>query len=54
MQMPTVSDDDILNIEDGTYPAGSPTRTIVYSVVYPPVGFFLFAATGNGDYHGFY
>jgi tetratricopeptide (TPR) repeat protein len=54
MQMPTVYDDDILNVEDGFYPDGTPTRTIVYSVVYPPVGFFPFAGTGNGDYHGFY
>lgn len=54
MQMPTVYDDDILNVEGGSYPDVTPTRTTVYSIVYPPVGFFPFAATGNGDYHGFY
>ncbi len=55
MQMPTVYDDDILNVEDGFYPDGvDPPRTIVYSMVFPPVGFFPFAATGNGDYHGLY
>jgi len=54
MEMPTVYDDDILNVEGGAYPDGTPTRTTVYSIVYPPVGFFPFAGTGNGDYHGFY
>ena len=54
MQMPTTYDDDILNVEGGSYPDGTPRRTTVYSVVYPPVGFFPFAGTGNGDYHGFY
>jgi hypothetical protein len=54
MQMPTAYDDDILNVEGGSYPDGTSTRTIVYSIVYPPVGFFPFAGTGNGDYHGFY
>jgi hypothetical protein len=52
--MPTTYDDDILNVEDAFYPDGTPTRTVVYSIVYPPVGFFPFAGTGNGDYHGFY
>ncbi|TWU06088.1 SMI1/KNR4 family protein [Stieleria varia] len=54
MQMPTAYDDDILNVEGGSYPDSTPTRTTVYSIVYPPVGFFPFAGTGNGDYHGFY
>lgn len=54
MQMPTVYDDDILNVEGGSHPDGTATRTTVYSIVYPPVGFFPFAGTGNGDYHGFY
>ena len=52
--MPTVYCDDILNIESGSYPDGTATRTKVYSIVYPPIGFFPFAGTGNGDYHGFY
>ena len=54
MLMPTEYDDDILNVESGFYPAGTPTRSIVHSLVYPPIGFFPFAGTGNGDYHGFY
>ena len=54
MRMPTEYDDDILNVEGGFYPDGTPTRTRVYSIVYPPVGFFPFAGTGNGDYHGLY
>lgn len=54
MNLPTIYDDDILNVERGDYPDGTPVKTVVYSMVYPPVGFFPFAGTGNGDYHGFY
>ena len=54
MLMPTEYDDDILNVEGGSYPDGTPTKTRVHSLVYPPIGFFPFAGTGNGDYHGFY
>ncbi len=54
MQMPTIYDDDIYNVERGMYPDGTPVRTVVYSIVFPPVGFFPFAGTGNGDYHGLY
>lgn len=54
MKMPTVYDDDILRIEHGFCPVGEPKRTKVYSIVYPPVGFFPFAGIGNGDYYGFY
>ena len=53
MQMPTVYNDDILDVESH-YPDGLPHRPAVYSMVYPPVGFFPFAGTGNGDYYGFY
>lgn len=52
--MPKVYDDDILNVERGEYSDNTRVKTVVYSVVYPPVGFFPFAGTGNGDYHGFY
>jgi hypothetical protein len=52
--MPTEYDDDILNVEGGSYPDGTPIKTRVHSLVYPPIGFFPFAGTGNGDYHGFY
>ncbi len=54
MNLPTVYDDDFFNTERGEYPDGTPVKTVVYSIVYPPVGFFPFAGTGNGDYHGFY
>jgi hypothetical protein len=54
MHLPTAYDDDILNVERGSYPDGTPVKTSIYSIVYPPVGFFPFAGTGNGDYHGFY
>jgi hypothetical protein len=53
MQMPTVYDDDVLGVE-GRFPDSSPRRKVVYSMVYPPIGFFPFAGIGNGDYHGFY
>lgn len=52
--MPPTYDDDILKLEGGFFPDGTPMRTRVQSIVYPPVGFFPFAGTGNGDYHGFY
>ncbi len=52
--MPTSYDEDILNVEGCSDAVTAPTRTKVYSIVYPPVGFFPFAGTGNGDYHGFY
>ncbi len=54
MLLPTEYDDDILNVEGGSYPDGTPIKTRVHSLVYPPIGFFPFAGTGNGDYHGFY
>lgn len=54
MPMPTVYDDAILNVEDDFYPDDNVPTTTVYSIVYPPVGFFPFAATGNGDFHGLY
>jgi hypothetical protein len=54
MKMPVAYDDDLLAAEIGSYPNGLPRRTEVYSLVYPPIGFFPFADTGNGDYHGFY
>jgi hypothetical protein len=53
MQMPTAYNDDILEVESH-YPDGLQHRPSVYSMVCPPVGFFPFAGTGNGDYHGFY
>lgn len=55
MQMPDAYDDDILNtLDEYCYQDGEPARPVVYSIVFPPVGFFPFAGTGNGDYHGFY
>lgn len=56
MKLPTEYDDDFLDYESGfgAYPDGTPIRTRVYSLVYPPPGFFPFYGIGNGDYHGFY
>ncbi len=54
MKLPTTYDDDILGYEDGLYPDGSPVGSKVYSLVFPPIGFFPFYGIGNGDYHGFY
>jgi hypothetical protein len=60
MKMPTEFDADILGYETGfgaSYPDGTPVTappTRVYSLVFPPIGFFPFYGIGNGDYHGFY
>jgi hypothetical protein len=54
MKLPASYDDDILGYEGGYYPDGSPITPRVYSLVYPPIGFFPFYGIGNGDYHGFY
>ena len=55
MKMPAVyDDDDMFKAYGDTYPDGSPIRTRVYSIVFPPVGFFPFVDTGTGDYYGFY
>jgi len=57
MKLPNKYDDDFLRHEAGfgaSYPDGTPIRTRVYSLVYPPPGFFPFYGIGNGDYHGFY
>jgi len=57
MKLPSEYDDDYLGYEAGfgtSYPDGTPIRARVYSLVYPPPGFFPFYGIGNGDYHGFY
>jgi hypothetical protein len=57
MKLPNEYDDDFLDYETGfgaSYPDCTPLRTRVYSLVYPPPGFFPFYGIGNGDYHGFY
>ncbi|TWT38876.1 tetratricopeptide repeat protein [Blastopirellula retiformator] len=54
MKLPTVYDDNILCHDDRIAPDGSTVPTAVYSVVYPPIGFFPFYDIGNGDYHGLY
>lgn len=54
MQLPTIYDDDVLGFDGGVYPDGTPARSSVYSLVFPPIGFFPFYGIGNGDYHGFY
>lgn len=57
MNLPTEYNDDILGYEagfGGTYPDGTPIKVRVYSLVFPPIGFFPFYGIGNGDFHGFY
>lgn len=54
MKLPTSYSDDILGYEGGFCANGSPIIPRVYSLVYPPIGFFPFYGIGNGDYHGFY
>ncbi|PQO47681.1 tetratricopeptide repeat protein [Blastopirellula marina] len=53
MQLPTIYDDDILRQERSFVPEG-PLAARVYSLVFPPIGFFPFSGLGNGDYYGFY
>jgi hypothetical protein len=58
MKLPAEYHDDILSYEESTYgPSkadGSPVIVQVYSLVFPPIGFFPFYGIGNGDYHGYY
>ncbi len=54
MKLPTTYDDDILGHEGRFYPDSTPAQSRVYSLVFPPIGFFPFYGIGNGDYHGFY
>ena len=54
MELLTNYDDDILGYDRGHAP--SRQKPIVYSLIYPPIGFFPFygARTGNGDCFGYY
>src|SRR6266478_4058310 len=57
MKLPIEYHDDFLGYEasfGASYPDGTPIRPRVYSLVFPPPGFFPFSGIGNGDYHGFY
>lgn len=54
MKMPTEFKDDFFNVEGRHHPDGAERKPVVYSMVFPSVGFFPFAGTGNGDYHGLY
>lgn len=63
MKLPREYDDDFLDYESGfggppsdddPPPDAAPVRASVYSLVYPPPGFFPFYGNGSGDYHGFY
>jgi hypothetical protein len=57
MKLPAEYDDDFLGYQAGfgaSYPDGTPIRTRVCSLVFPPPGFFPFYGIGNGDYHGLY
>lgn len=52
MEMPAVYVEDILNVKNHLTPDGTQTR--VYSLSDPPVGFFPFAGTDQGDCYGLY
>lgn len=54
MQLPETFSDDFLGVEAEFSPPDSVANQVVYSMVFPPIGFFPFAATGNGDHHGLY
>ena len=46
MKLPTTYDDDILGYERGFYPDKTPARSSVYSLVFPPIGFFPSTVSG--------
>lgn len=54
MHLPETFSDDLLGVETEFSPPDAAAQQIVYSMVFPPIGFFPFAATGNGDHHGLY
>lgn len=54
MKLPTQYDDDLLGYEKGISRDPAPSLPRVYSLIFPPIGFFPFYGIGNGDYHGFY
>lgn len=53
-QLPESYDDDVLGYESEIVPEGGLPPARVYSMVYPPIGFFPFYGIGNGDYHGYF
>jgi hypothetical protein len=54
MKLPVNYDDDVFGHESGILPNDRTSPCVVYSLVYPPPGFFPFYGIGNGDYHGYY
>lgn len=54
IQLPEVYTDDLLGWEIAPEANGNTRNARVYSLVYPPIGFFRFYGIGNGDDHGFY
>lgn len=57
MKLSTEYNDDFLGYETGfnaSLPDCSRIGCRIYSLVFPPPGFFPFYGIGNGDYHGFY
>lgn len=54
MKLPTTYDDDIVGCEGAFCPDRGNVPAKVYSLVFPPIGFFPFYGIENGDYHGFY
>jgi tetratricopeptide (TPR) repeat protein len=53
-RMPSSYDDDFLGVRGSAHPDGIARRTVVHSIVFPPLGFFPFGDIGNGDYFGLY
>ncbi len=53
-QLPEFYDDDVLGFEYRIVPEDGLPPARVYSLVYPPIGFFPFYGTGDGDYYGYY
>jgi tetratricopeptide (TPR) repeat protein len=53
MKLPTTYDDDMLHYNFPLQQSRS-NSAVVFSLVYPPVGFFPFYDIGNGDQYGFY
>lgn len=54
MKLPTTYDDDIFNYGREPSNKGLNSPSTVYSLIYPPIGFFPFYGIGNGDHYGLY
>lgn len=54
MKLPTTYDDDIFHYDRKLTNEEMSSPSTVYSLIYPPIGFFPFYDIGNGDYYGLY